>query len=553
MIRERGNCKRPFEEGRSGLTDELTFLAIPRNQLTDEPIVLEGIIEGNQVRRILVDGRSSSEIVYEHCFRDLDVNIRSKLRRCRAPMVGFSGETYHPLGVIDLRVIMGRERRSKTVLIECAIIKFRSSYNIIVGRTRLKSLKVVGSTIHSMIKFPTNQGIVTMETSKEALWECIWECIQLKRVQGLWKEEGIIRKVRHPEWIANTIPVKLANGTWRVQVDYSSLNKVCAKDMYPFPKEGKELASLMGYPYKCFLRLPKEYNQIKMADDDEEKTRMMENVLADQRGRNVEIYLEEVVIKSKSEQHLIQDVEETLRKLKRVNIKINLITSSFGVKEGRKFIPKLAKLKYPIREARMSFPEEKDSWKDGLLKYGHISYIPRKEAEGLVVKKFLVKESRLYLGKETIEEGSGVGIILVSPEEKMYSYDIRLKFNASNHAMDCEALLAGLAASTNQGMKDLHVFIDLLTLVAQVEGNHTPATEHERKYKEEIMDATAPFHMFRITHLSKILNLKAEMLTRLATINLEFLNQEVSVGIKTRPSVEEASSNKKGKAISNVP
>ncbi|GKE50872.1 hypothetical protein Tco_1486028, partial [Tanacetum coccineum] len=79
-----------------------------------------------------------------------------------------------------------------------------------------------------------------------------------------------------------------------------------------------------------------------------------------------------------------------------------------------------------------------------------------------------------------------------------------------------------LAASANQVMKDLHVFIDSLTLVARVEGNHTPATKQERKYKEEIMD-------------------------------LDFLNQEVSVGIKTRLSVEETSSSKKGKAASNAP
>ncbi|GKC30068.1 reverse transcriptase domain-containing protein [Tanacetum coccineum] len=76
----------------------------------------------------------------------------------------------------------------------------------------------------------------------------------------------------------------------------------------------------------------------------------------------------------------------------------------------------------------------------------------------------------------------------------MHSYAIRLKFKASNYVMDYEALLAGLAASANQGIKDLHVFIDSLTLVAQVEGIHTPTIEHERKYKEEILDATAPFH-----------------------------------------------------------
>ncbi|GJX15900.1 hypothetical protein Tco_0216732, partial [Tanacetum coccineum] len=105
-----------------------------------------------------------------------------------------------------------------------------------------------------------------------------------------------------------------------------------------------------------------------------------------------------------------------------------------------------------------------------------ISYILRKEAEGLAMKKFFGQGEqvegtpdankggtftlskklqakstptprawRLYLGKETIKEGSGVGIILVSPEEKMHSYAIRLKLNSPNHVMDYEALLAGEA------------------------------------------------------------------------------------------------------------
>ncbi|GJS07639.1 hypothetical protein Tco_0364435 [Tanacetum coccineum] len=49
MIREEVNRKIPFEEGRSGLMNELTFSAIPQSQLMDELIILEGIIEGNQV------------------------------------------------------------------------------------------------------------------------------------------------------------------------------------------------------------------------------------------------------------------------------------------------------------------------------------------------------------------------------------------------------------------------------------------------------------------------------------------------------------------------
>ncbi|GJR24714.1 hypothetical protein Tco_0973241 [Tanacetum coccineum] len=80
----------------------------------------------------------------------------------------------------------------------------------------------------------------------------------------------------------------------------------------------------------CFTHMPKE-----LKNSTATLQRMMEKVLADQRGRNMEIYLEEIVIKSKKEQDLVQGVEEILRKLKRVYIKIDPIMSSFGVKEGR--------------------------------------------------------------------------------------------------------------------------------------------------------------------------------------------------------------------------
>ncbi|GKC05687.1 hypothetical protein Tco_0997297 [Tanacetum coccineum] len=48
----------------------------------------------------------------------------------------------------------------------------------------MRSVRAVGSTIPSMIKFQTDQGVVTMETSKEALWECK----QLEKTQNSWKE-----------------------------------------------------------------------------------------------------------------------------------------------------------------------------------------------------------------------------------------------------------------------------------------------------------------------------------------------------------------------------
>ncbi|GJT91792.1 reverse transcriptase domain-containing protein [Tanacetum coccineum] len=60
----------------------------PSESIDGKPIIFEGIVEGSRVRRILVDGGSSSEIMYEHCFRNLDINVRARFRRCKTPMIG---------------------------------------------------------------------------------------------------------------------------------------------------------------------------------------------------------------------------------------------------------------------------------------------------------------------------------------------------------------------------------------------------------------------------------------------------------------------------------
>nr|GFA87205.1 reverse transcriptase domain-containing protein [Tanacetum cinerariifolium] len=55
-------------------------------QLVDSPIILEALIEGFLVRRIHVDGGSSFEVMYEHCFQNLGAKTRVKLKESRTPL-----------------------------------------------------------------------------------------------------------------------------------------------------------------------------------------------------------------------------------------------------------------------------------------------------------------------------------------------------------------------------------------------------------------------------------------------------------------------------------
>jgi len=45
-----------------------------------------------------------------------------------------------------------------------------------------------------------------------------------------------IREVYYPEWLANVVMVKKANGKWRICVDFTDLNQACPKDSFPLPR-----------------------------------------------------------------------------------------------------------------------------------------------------------------------------------------------------------------------------------------------------------------------------------------------------------------------------
>ncbi|GKA08336.1 hypothetical protein Tco_0687667 [Tanacetum coccineum] len=94
------------------------------------------------------------------------------------------------MGVINLNVTMGEIKKLRTVTMEFTVVKSHSPYNVILGRTDLRSLGAVASTIHSMRKFPTDNGIATMTTKRQTLQECR----MMEEVQGPIPE----RRVTHP-------------------------------------------------------------------------------------------------------------------------------------------------------------------------------------------------------------------------------------------------------------------------------------------------------------------------------------------------------------------
>ena len=83
---------------------------------------------------------------------------------------------------------------------------------------------------------------------------------------------GFIVEVFHPEWLANPVLVLKKNGTWRMCVDYTDLNKACPADPFALPRIDQIIDATAGCERLCFLDAYSGYHQIKMAVKDQEKT-----------------------------------------------------------------------------------------------------------------------------------------------------------------------------------------------------------------------------------------------------------------------------------------
>ncbi|GKE12766.1 reverse transcriptase domain-containing protein, partial [Tanacetum coccineum] len=177
---------------------------------------------------------------------------------------------------------------------------------------------------------------------------------------GKLVEAGIMKEIHYHDWLSNPVMVKKHDDSWRMCVDFKDLNNACPKDGYPLPEIDWKVESLCGFPFKCFLDAYKGYHQIQMAKEDEEKTtfitrqgifcytkmpfglrnvratyqRLVDKAFHKQIGRNLKVYVDDLVIKSRMEDEIVRDIEETFKTLREINMKLNPKKCTFGVEEG---------------------------------------------------------------------------------------------------------------------------------------------------------------------------------------------------------------------------
>ena len=144
-------------------------------------------------------------------------------------------------------------------------------------------------------------------------------------------------------------------------VDFTDLNKTCPKDSYPLPRIDQLVDSTASRKLLSFMDIFSRYNQIRMDEADQEKTsfvtsqglfcyevmsfglknagatyqRLVNHMFRPQIGRNVEVYVDDMLVKSLDEGKHLDDLQETFNTFRWYNMKLNPSKCAFGVASGK--------------------------------------------------------------------------------------------------------------------------------------------------------------------------------------------------------------------------
>jgi len=182
-----------------------------------------------------------------------------------------------------------------------------------------------------------------------------------EEIERLLKSKFIIT-ARYVDWLANIVPVIKKNGTLRVCIDFRDLNNVTPKVEYPMPVAEMLVDSAAGFEYLSMLDGYSGYNQIFNAEEDVPKTafwcpgalgcyewlvmpfglknvgatyqRAMNSMFHDFIGKFMQIYIDDIVVKSSSEDDHLNHLRRSFERMRQYGLKMIPLKCAFGVCAG---------------------------------------------------------------------------------------------------------------------------------------------------------------------------------------------------------------------------
>ena len=154
----------------------------------DDSLVIKTIVANKTIHRVFVDNGSSADIIFASAFDKMGIG-REKLEPVNTFLRGFSRERVLPLGSAQLVLTLGDPPCQATTTVRFLIGDAPSTYNMLLGRPSLNSIRVVPSAYHMDIKFPIANGVGIVRGNQRIVRECYSASIKQNTVDNIYMDE----------------------------------------------------------------------------------------------------------------------------------------------------------------------------------------------------------------------------------------------------------------------------------------------------------------------------------------------------------------------------
>nr|GEU66968.1 reverse transcriptase domain-containing protein [Tanacetum cinerariifolium] len=348
-------------------------------------------------------------------------------------------------------------------------------------------------------------------------------------------EAGIMREVYYHEWLSNPVMVKKHDSSWQMCVDFTDLNKACYHQIQLAEPDEEKTTFHTGQGVYSYTKMP-----FGLKNAGATYQRLMDKAFESQIGQNIEVYVDDLVVKSYTEAEMMRDIEETFRTLRKINMKLNPKKYAFGLAKG----------------VFLGYVVTPDGIKPCLDKTAVVLQLPSPRTIKEILADFLIEmpgenpqaapaaETQqepwtLFTDGSSCVNGSGVGLILTNPEGIEFTYALRFQFAASNNEAEYEALIAGLRIATRMGVKNVHVSVDSKLVASQVLGTYVAKEENMVKYLDKVKCLVRGFTNFSISQVPRSKNKKANALSKIASTSFAHLSKQILVEVLKDRSIKE--------------
>ncbi|GJU05858.1 reverse transcriptase domain-containing protein [Tanacetum coccineum] len=229
------------------------------------------------------------------------------------PKRKFAEQEVHSMGEITFPLVINKAPSTDLVVIKVLVLKRQVGFFVqpLVGKNNHAKYGYRSIHYSRNHKFSTSNGVgmVYLSYSVERVEDTYKKVKESslepsKEVEEL-TEVGILREVKYQTWVPNLVMVKKSDRGWRMCVDFTDINKACPKDGYP----------LLEIDWK---KIPFGLKNVGATYQ-----RLVDKAFSKQIKRILEAYVDDMVIKSRSEEDLLLDIQEIFDQLRAINMKLN--------------------------------------------------------------------------------------------------------------------------------------------------------------------------------------------------------------------------------------